>query len=191
MANSQGDNIPLTPHRPALRERLFFFSSGIITSVPLTLFVNGFANYLLITIPVFHATLFSVVVFAPFIEEFAKAFPLFYRHGETEKSIFNLGFLVGSGFGVAEFFIYVFELGASIFVRLPLIFFHAATTSITAYGLTQKQPALFYFVAVIFHFLNNGFALFDELWFLRGTAVAATYFLSWHFYTKNSERIVD
>jgi len=191
MANSQGGRITIIPHRPTLRERFFFFSSGIITSVPLTLFINGFANYLLIIVPVFYATLFSVVVFAPFIEEFAKAFPLFYRHGETEKSIFNLGFLVGSGFGISEFFIYVFELGAPVFVRLPLVFFHAATTSITAYGLTQKRPTLFYFVAVILHFLNNGFAMLDELWFLRGTAVAATYFLSWHFYNKTSERIVD
>jgi hypothetical protein len=181
--------IPL--HRPALRERFFFFSSGIITSVPLTLFINGFADYLLINVPVFYAMLFSIVVFAPFVEEFAKAFPLFYRHGETEKSIFNLGFLVGLGFGVSEFFIYVFELGAPVFARLPLVFFHAATTSITAYGLTQKQPTLFYSVAVFLHFLNNGFAMFDELWFLRGAAVAAAYFLSLHFYNKTSERIVN
>lgn len=191
MPASQDDNVVISLHRPALHEKLFFFISGIVTSLPLTLFINGFANYLLITLPFFYATLFSVVIFAPLIEEFAKAFPLFYRHGETEKSIFTLGFLVGLGFGFAEFLIYVFELGAPILVRLPLVFFHAATTSIVAFGLTQKQPTLFYLIAVFLHFLNNGSAMFNQLWFLRGTAVAVAYFLSWHFYSKTSERTVD
>ncbi len=191
MATSQDDKIVISLHKPPLHEKFFFFISGIVTSLPLTLFINGFANYLLITMPLFHATLFSIVILAPLIEEFAKAFPLFYRHGETEKSIFTLGFLVGLGFGFAEFLIYVFELGVPILVRLPLVFFHAATTSILAYGLTRRQPTLFYFIAVLLHFLNNGFAMFNQLWFLRGAAVAVAYFLSWHFYSKTSERIVD
>jgi len=188
---SQDDKVVISLHRAALHKKLFFFISGIVTSLPLTLFIDGFANYLLITLPFFYATLFSFVIFAPLIEEFAKAFPLFYRHGETEKSIFTLGFLVGLGFGFAEFLIYVFELGVPILVRLPLVFFHAATTSIVAFGLTQKQPTLFYLIAVFLHFLNNGSAMFNQLWVLRGTAVAVAYFLSWHFYGKTSERIVD
>ena len=33
------------------------------------------------------------MVLAPFIEELAKVFPLFYRHGETQRSLVTLGLL--------------------------------------------------------------------------------------------------
>ena len=50
---------------------------------------------------------------APFIEELAKVFPLFYRHGETERSIVMLGILIGLGFGITEFVLYVAVLGVT------------------------------------------------------------------------------
>lgn len=49
-----------------------------------------------------------VVVLAPFVEELAKVFPLFYRHGETERSLVTLGPFTGLSFDVAEFAEYVF-----------------------------------------------------------------------------------
>jgi RsiW-degrading membrane proteinase PrsW (M82 family) len=57
------------------------------------------------------STAILVIVIAPFIEELAKVFPLFYRHGETERSIVTLGLLLGLGFGIAEFTQYVVLLG--------------------------------------------------------------------------------
>ena len=161
-------------------------------SVPLTFFIGRFTDSLCVVLPIFYALLCSTAIFTPFVEEFAKAYPLFYRHGETEKSIFILGFLVGLGFGISEFFVYVLTLGAPILIRLPGIFFHAASTSITAYGIATKRPARFYLIAVVLHFSNNFSALFDAFWFIGGiAAVAITYFLSWRFYRKTSERIVD
>jgi RsiW-degrading membrane proteinase PrsW (M82 family) len=77
------------------------------------------------------------------VEEVAKVFPLFYRHGETERSIFNLGVLVGLGFGVTEFALYVFTLNAFFIFRLPGIIFHASSAGITAYGIAKKKPVLF------------------------------------------------
>ena len=187
------DNKTIIPiHRPSLREYLFFFISGIIISVPFTLFIGRFTDSLCVIFSIFYATLCSVAIFAPFVEEIAKAFPLFYRHGETEKSIFTLGFLVGLGFGISEFFTYVLALGVPIPIRLPGIFFHAASTSITAYGIATKRPARFYLIAVVLHFSNNFSALFGPFWFIGGVAaVAVTYFLSWRLYRKTSERIVD
>jgi RsiW-degrading membrane proteinase PrsW (M82 family) len=191
MATAQ-DNRPLLAfHRPSLTEKIFFFVSGIITSIPLTLFVGTFADSLCVVLPVFYATLCSVAVFAPFVEEFAKAYPLFYRHGETERSIFTLGFLVGLGFGVAEFLLYVIVLKAPVYVRLPIIFLHAGTTSIIAYGIAKKRTALFYLVAVLLHFSNNFSALIMQFRFIGGPAWVITYFLSWHLYRKTSEKIVD
>jgi len=134
------DNKTIIPlHRPNLRENLFFFVSGIIMSVPLTLFIGWFTDSLCVVLPIFYARLCSTVISTPLIEEFAKAYPLFYRHGETEKSIFTLGFIVGLGFGISEFFVYVLTLGAPILFRLPGILFHAASTSITAYGIEQSD----------------------------------------------------
>ncbi|MEJ2240559.1 MAG: PrsW family glutamic-type intramembrane protease [Candidatus Bathyarchaeota archaeon] len=135
MVNNQENAVTVIVHRPDLQEKLFFLLSGIITSVPLTLFVGTFTDSLCISLPMFYSQICSVAFFTPFIEEFSKAFPLFYRHCETTRSLFTLGFVVGLGFGFTEFLLYVFALGQPIFVRLPAIFFHAATTSITAYGL--------------------------------------------------------
>lgn len=188
--------IPL--HRPGLKEKLFFFISGILTSVPLTLFIGRFTDSLCVVwrVPIFYATLCSTAIFAPFVEEFAKAYPLFYRHGETERSVFTLGFLVGLGFGIPEFFIYVLTLEVPIPIRLPGIFFHAASTSITAYGIATKRPAQFYLIAVVLHFSNNFSALISSFYNLGysigGTAaLLITFFLSWHLYRKTSERVAD
>lgn len=202
MTTSQENQIVIPVHRPAFREKLFFFISGIVSSIPLTLFVSQFTTPLLGSQPPIYAVLFSAVIFAPLIEEFAKAFPLLYRHGETERSIFILGFLVGLGFGIFEFITYVFVLGVPFVFRLPAVFFHAASTSITAYGIATKRPVVFYLIAVLLHFLNNflAFVRFSAdpeglsligLWSVGAYAVAvATYFLSWHLYDKTSERIV-
>ena len=85
MKNEQNAVIPV--HKPDIKEKLFFFMSGILVSVPFTLFFSGFTDAFCVTLPLFYDQICSVVFFAPFIEEFAKVFPLFYRHGETERSI--------------------------------------------------------------------------------------------------------
>ncbi|VVB88670.1 Protease prsW family protein [uncultured archaeon] len=152
---SVNDNKVIIPlHKPGLNEKTFFILSGIIVSIPITFFVNIFSSHLCFLLPVFYAEICAAAIFAPFIEEFSKAYPLFYRHGETERSIFTLGFLVGLGFGITEFFFYVFG-GAPVFIRFPLIFFHAASTSITAYGIARNQAMPFYLLAVALHFLYN------------------------------------
>ena len=103
MGASHANEFSGSIHRPSLEEKLFFLSSGVITSVPLTLFVGTFTDSLCVVLPLTYATICSVAIFTPFIEEFAKAYPLFYRHGETERSLFSLGFLVGLGFGLKQF----------------------------------------------------------------------------------------
>jgi hypothetical protein len=191
MATSEADKTLIPRHKPRLREKVFFFVSGIITSVPLTLFVGTFTDSLCVVLPVFYATLCSVAVFTPFVEEFAKAYPLFYRHGETQRSIFTLGFLVGLGFGFAEFLLYVVVLEAPVYVRLPIIFLHAGSASITAYGIATKRTSLFYLISVLLHFSNNFSALLEPFRFIGGPAWVITYYLSWHLYRKTSEKIVD
>lgn len=141
------------------------------------------------------------VIVAPFLEEFAKAFPLFYRHGETVRSIFVLGFLTGLGFGIYELLTYVFVLGASILTRLPGIFFHASSTAITSYGIATKRTALFYSIAVLLHASSNFFAfayfvieppLPTVPWNIGfGFAIALTYFLFFRLYKKTSEEFVE
>jgi RsiW-degrading membrane proteinase PrsW (M82 family) len=172
-------------HRPSRREYIFFLISGIIVSVPLTLFTGTFTNQLCFILPLFYAQICSVAIFTPFIEEFAKAYPLFYRHGESDRSLFILGFLTGLGFGISEFMLYVFQLGAPIFIRLPGLFFHAASTSITAYGITKNKPLPFYIIAVALHFLNNLSSFFGAFWYIGGTsAIIASYSLSWRLFRR-------
>jgi RsiW-degrading membrane proteinase PrsW (M82 family) len=121
-----------------------------------------------------YATICSIAIFTPFIEEFAKAYALFYRHGETGRSIFSLGFLIGLGFGLTEFLLYVIVLEGSFLVRLPGIFFHAASTSITAYGIAKKKYWIFYLVAVALHVSNNITTTFDHFWIVVGPLASWT-----------------
>jgi RsiW-degrading membrane proteinase PrsW (M82 family) len=189
--------VPL--HKPSLGERLFFLLSGMVSSVPLTLFVSQFVDSLLGSLSLFYAVLLSALIVAPFVEEFAKAFPLLYRHGETERSIFTLGLLVGLGFGLVEFVLYVFVLGVPPVYRIDGVVFHAASTSITAYGIAKGRAAAFYLVAVVLHFSNNFFAFVFSLadttvqfgpWSLGTYAVmAATLYLSLRLYRRTSEKI--
>ncbi len=185
MAND-GVTIPL--HRPGTKEKFFFLISGVVVSIPLTLFVDSFSSHLC----VFYGVICTSTILVPFIEEFAKAFPLFYRHGETEKSIFTLGFLVGLGFGITEFFLYVFGMGTPAYIRLPAVFFHASSTSIIAYGIATKKPLPFYLISVGLHLTNNFSAQFGDLWFIGGpAALMITYFLAWYLYNKTSETILN
>jgi len=176
-------------HRPGTREMLFFCLSGIIVSIPVTLYFSVFSSHLFLFLPVLYTAIGTSIIFPPFIEEFAKVYPLFYRHGETERSIFTLGFLAGLGFGTTEFFYYVFSQGAPVIVRLPGIFFHAASASIIAYGIATKRPMRFYMLAVFLHLANNILTFYPALWLVVGPAdLIITYYLSWYLYRNTFER---
>jgi hypothetical protein len=185
------DEVIIKLHKPNASETLFFFLCGVIMSVPLTLFVAQYANSLLVGLDAFYAALISTAVFAPLIEEFSKAFPLFYRHGETERSIFNLALWVGLGFGIIEMLTYVTVLGSSVIERLPGLLFHPASASITAYGIATKRPLPFYAIAVALHFSNNLLALANPFP-ISGTIaiVGITLFTSWQLHNKTKEKIV-
>jgi RsiW-degrading membrane proteinase PrsW (M82 family) len=171
-------------HDPELNEKIFFFISGVIMSIPFAFFYENLVGSLSSLVNPSYIAIGITVIGAPFIEEFSKVYPLFYRHGEKKKNIFILGMLVGLGFGIAEFLIYVLLRGAPIFVRFYGIFFHAASASIAAYGIAVKKPGYFYLLAVTLHVLNNFFAITD-LWLYAGLVVAvSTYITSWFLYNR-------
>jgi len=180
-------------HRPGLREKLFFFASGIIVSIPMAVFYEASPSFLGNYFPklqTIQAEILLTVILAPLVEEFAKAYPLFYRHGESQRSLFTLGFLVGLGFGVTEFFEYVVLLMVSPLVRLPAIFFHAALTSIIAYGIATKRSALFYSIAFILHSSINLIAVFELPLLLYAATLATAFLLCWSLYTRTSEKMI-
>ncbi len=179
--------IPL--HKPGVPEKLFFLISGIIVSVPLTLFIENFALPPFETIQI-NPTIISALILAPLIEEFAKAYPLFYRHGETERSFITLGALAGFGFAIAEFTTYIL-IGASPFDRIFGLFFHTSSTSIVAYGIARKQPLPYYFLAVFLHFAANLSALTGLFWLTGILATAIAVIIAWTLYSKTSEKIVN
>jgi RsiW-degrading membrane proteinase PrsW (M82 family) len=172
--------IPL--HKPDNKELLFFFASGILVSIPFALFFSQFYTLF--------PTALAVVILAPFIEELAKVFPLFYRHGETERSYVVLGILIGLGFGISEFVLYVFFLGVPIVARVPGIIFHASSAAITAYGIAKKNPLPYYLIAVMFHIANNFLALVSNIFFgifAELGVLISVYLLAWRFYNKASK----
>ncbi|MBT8172053.1 PrsW family intramembrane metalloprotease [Candidatus Bathyarchaeota archaeon] len=190
MNNSNNQNL-FHVHKPSLHEKLFFFISGIVTSVPLTLFANLFTDSLCVSLPFFYAQICSIAIFTPFVEEFSKAYPLFYRHGETVRSLFSLGFLVGLGFGLAEFVLYVFIYNSPWFVRLPGLFFHAASASIVAYGIKTNRAWLFYLIAVLLHLTIKFASLIPSLWILMTLAFFSAYYLSWYINKQTTKPIQE
>jgi RsiW-degrading membrane proteinase PrsW (M82 family) len=147
-------------HKPDKKEIAFFVISGFFLSVPMTIFFETTASgYLPNLLSIDLSRIIFTIIAAPLIEEFAKIFPIFYRHGETEKSLIILGFSLGLGFGISEFVEYVFFFGAPFYLRLPIIFFHASTTSIIAYGIVLGQTYRYYAVSVILHFFVNSLAV--------------------------------
>ncbi len=172
--------------RISLSKKLFFLFSGIIVSVPITLFISQLANYFCLLLPLFIAIICATSIIAPLVEEFAKAYPFFYRYDVPSKSLMTLGFLTGLGFGIAEFFLYVFVQQVPFFLRIHPIFFHAASTSIVSYGIHRRSTLKFYFLAVLLHFLNNFFAALGYLWFIGGVgSTIITYYLSFRLFRKS------
>lgn len=194
MPSTENNRTTIPFHRPGLEEMLFFLFSGILVSIPIAFFFEPAAGFLKIYFNLSNSdvVVLAVVILAPLIEELAKAYPLFFRHGESQRSIMMLGFLVGLGFGITEFFEYVFIIGASPLVRLPGIFFHASSNTVIAYGVATKQSAMFYFVAVLFHFSINFLALstFDFSNLLYGLVLTITYLLALMLYNRASEKMI-
>jgi RsiW-degrading membrane proteinase PrsW (M82 family) len=168
-------------HKPSQREYAFFFASGVLVSIPFALFFSQFYS--------FFPSVLAIVVLAPFIEELAKVFPLFYRHGETERSYTVLGLLIGLGFGVSEFVLYVAFLNAPVFERVPGVIFHASSATIVGYGIAKQNPLPYYLIAVALHVGNNVFAFINDIFLGIGAQViilVTVYFLAWRFYHKAS-----
>ena len=168
-------------HKPSFKEYSFFFISGILVSIPFTLFFSQFY-------PLFPSAL-AIIVLAPFIEELAKVFPLFYRHGETERSYVVLGVLIGLGFGISEFVLYVFFQGVPFFVRIPGVIFHASSAAITAYGIAKKNPWPYYLISVSLHVANNLFAYLPAVSgvFVELLILITVYLLALRFYNLASK----
>jgi RsiW-degrading membrane proteinase PrsW (M82 family) len=173
------DEMPDLLAKTSFGEKLFFFISGIAVGAPVALFFESVSH-------LYFTTLGVATVVAPLVEEFAKADPLFYRYERTGRSLMLLGMLSGLGFGIAEFFVYVFS-GVPFLVRLPAIGFHAAGTSIIGYGVFKRSALKYYFLAVGLHFLNNLFAGLGFLWIVGGLgATVAAYYLAWRFWRVSS-----
>jgi RsiW-degrading membrane proteinase PrsW (M82 family) len=172
--------IPL--HKPSLKELIFFFASGILVSIP-------FATFFESLYPTALSAAILIVVLAPFIEEIAKVFPLFYRHGETERSLVTLGLLIGLGFGIVEFFEYIFLAGAPVIGSIPHIIFHSSSATITAYGIAKKNPLPYYLMAVSLHIVNNFFALTADIFsiFVELLVLITVYLLAWRYYHRASK----
>jgi RsiW-degrading membrane proteinase PrsW (M82 family) len=187
----QKDKAVIQLHKPDASEMMFFFLCGVVISVPLTLFTYQYSNTLLAGLPPIIATFITRAIFAPFVEEFAKAYPLFYRHGETERSIFSLALLVGIGFAIVELATYVSALGVPVTARLPGLFFHPASTSITAYGVAIKRPLPYYLTAVFLHFSFNYLVLTSPIG-LSGAffVMILTVLASWQLWKRTKEKIV-
>jgi RsiW-degrading membrane proteinase PrsW (M82 family) len=169
-------------HKPNRKELIFFFASGILVSIPFAIFFESL-------VPAGLSAALLVVVLAPFIEELAKVFPLFYRHGETERSLVTLGLLTGLGFGSAEFVEYVFLTGAPIIGSIPHLVFHASSATLTGFGIAKKNPLPYFLIAVSLHIINNFFAFSTNIIgvFVQVLVLVSIYLLAWYFFHKASK----
>jgi len=145
-----------------LGKKAFFFLSGVLISIPLTIHYRKFVEPLFYKIPLFRGQRWILIepirkaLFTPLLEEFAKAYPILNRRDDKDRSLVTLGFLVGLGFGIAESFMYISRGDASIITRVLLpSLFHAASTAIVAYGIAKDRPIRSYLASVTLHSLHN------------------------------------
>jgi RsiW-degrading membrane proteinase PrsW (M82 family) len=189
---SEKDVTVIPIHRPNRLEVTTFFAQGLLMSIPMAIYFEGFfANHITQIAPFLPLPEVMAILLAPFIEEFAKVFPLFARHGETARTIVLLGFITGLGFGFAEFLIYVFQYGAPVGERILQIFDHASYTLISSYGLVSRRFIPFFLLAVAFH---ASFNLLVEQGFLVVVAVASAgiaILLAWNLYNRAKDTLVD
>jgi RsiW-degrading membrane proteinase PrsW (M82 family) len=190
MVEEKDDLIYIRPHKLGLEEQLFFLISGIIVSIPITIFFGLFSESIYTHIPLIYASFLSLLLITPFVEEFAKAYPLFYRYSLSERSLFILALLVGFGFGLTELVIYTFAVGVPLFARVPGLFFHAASTSLVAYGIAKKKAVMFFLLAVFLHAAYNLFAIFDVLAMIIMVSLT-TYLISLLAYLRTTERYLE
>lgn len=172
-------------HKPSRKEYAFFFVSGIVVSIPFAVFFESLY-------PAAASSLILIVLVAPFVEELAKVFPLFYRHGETQRSIVMLGILIGVGFGVAELVEYVVLADIPIIARIPGIVFHGSSAAIVAYGIAKKKPLPYYMIAVFLHIANNFFAVSASPLFIvpQVVVLVAVYALAWRYWHKANPEVI-
>jgi RsiW-degrading membrane proteinase PrsW (M82 family) len=178
-------------HKPKNSEMAFFFACGIIMSIPLTIVTASLADSLLAGLDTFTAAMISTALFAPFIEEFSKVLPLYYRHGETQRSILNLAIMVGLAFGIVEFLEYVLLFGTPVPYRLPGLLFHPSSATVAAYGIATKKPAVFYGLAVALHFSANFLAIVNPFPFSASILIVGlAVWLAWTFYGRTKEKVI-
>ncbi len=172
-------------HKPNRKEYVFFFVSGIVVSIPFALFFENLY-------PAAASSFILVVLVAPFVEELAKVFPLFYRHGETQRTIVTLGILIGVGFGLAELVEYVVLVDVPIIARIPGIVFHGSSAAIAAYGVAKKNPLPYYLLAVLLHVANNFFASYAEIVLVLPEVLVliAVYALAWRYWHKAKPDVI-
>lgn len=144
-----------------LGKKAFFFLSGVLISVALTSHVRSFVDPLLLKIQLFKGQRWTLIIpfrktlITPFLEEFAKAYPIMYRSDDNERSLVTLGSLVGLGFGIVESIQYISTGREPMIGRLLPTLFHAASTAIVAYGIAKDRPMRSYLASVTLHSLNN------------------------------------
>jgi RsiW-degrading membrane proteinase PrsW (M82 family) len=176
-----------------LGKKAFFFLSGVLISVALTSHVRSFVDPLLLKISLFRGQRWTLIkpfratLITPFLEEFAKAYPIMYRSDDKERSLFTLGSLVGLGFGIAESIVYVSTGRASIYERLLPTLFHAASTAIVAYGITKDRPIRSYLASVTLHSLHNLSFVLNIPWIISTYPILlATFSISVYLHRKTS-----
>ena len=80
-------------------------------------------------------------------------------------------------------------LGVPVIDRIPGLFFHPASTAITAYGIAMRKTGRYYALAVGLRFANNLLAVVSS----AQTSIlitGITVLLSYHLYGKTQEIII-
>jgi hypothetical protein len=92
--------IPL--HKPSWKELIFFFASGLLVSIPFVAFYESL-------VPAAFSVALLIVILAPFIEELAKVFPLFYRQRRNRAVTCDAGAFNRVGFWRFRIFLSTFS----------------------------------------------------------------------------------
>ena len=162
---------------------MFFFSSGILVSIPFALFFSQFYT-------LFPAAL-AVVILAPFIEELGKGFPTILQTWGNREIICYLGRFDWVGFWYFRVcFVRFLFRSFSYVARFPGIIFHSSSAAITAYGIAKKESLALLPACRVPSYSQQLFSSLQETSFrdiCELLVLISVYLLAWRYYHKASK----
>lgn len=140
-----------------LLDAILSFSVGVLATSVLWMLIWGSKQVFSLTPLLGIGKTIFVITAAPFIEETVKFIPLKIK-ALFKSHYIRAGLMVGLGFGLLEYFIFVSDMPTDYMiylVRFPALVIHTFTGGLMGYFISKKKSLLGLVLAILTHSVEN------------------------------------